>query len=61
MGAILLHHPLVQFFLLYLGGLWFAVIWNSLRRPAAPRTPPREVAQIGALAPSPACKHPAQC
>jgi hypothetical protein len=36
MGAILLHHPLVQLFLLYLAALWVALIWDSFRnRPAA--------------------------
>ena len=55
MGALLLHHPLVQFYLLYAGALWAVFIWDYLRNlPAArdgARAPRNEAAQGGASPP----------
>jgi hypothetical protein len=47
MGTILIHHPLVQLYLLYVGALVVAVIWarprNSRQCNTAPRPGPRRV------------------
>jgi hypothetical protein len=51
MGTLLLQHPLVQFYLLYLGALWVVLIWKSLRNPLGSRgsaqAPLNEAAQGG--------------
>jgi hypothetical protein len=47
MGTILIHHPLVQLYLLFVGALAVAVIWarprNAQQRSTAPRPGPRRV------------------
>jgi hypothetical protein len=35
MGILLLHDPRIQFYLLFVGALWIAVIWDYLCRRAA--------------------------
>jgi hypothetical protein len=37
MGTLLLHHPLVQFYLVYVGALLVALIWDYWRNPPAAR------------------------
>jgi hypothetical protein len=48
MGIFLLHHPLVQFYLLFVAALFIAFIWDYLRNPPAipdsSRTPRNEIA-----------------
>jgi hypothetical protein len=41
MGDLLLHHPYVQFYLLFVGALLLAVLWDWLRNPWAARNRPR--------------------
>jgi hypothetical protein len=49
MATILLHNPWVQFYLLYVGGLWVVFICAYFRNPPVTcddsRTPPNETAQ----------------
>jgi hypothetical protein len=56
MGTLLLHDPVVQIFLLFVGALGVAFIWDYLCNPLAirddARTPPNEAAQGGASPPS---------
>jgi hypothetical protein len=63
MGTLLLHDPVVQFYLLYVAALVVACIWDSLRYPPAfqddSRTPRKEVAQgPPGLFPSAASQNP---
>ena len=37
MGSLLIHHPLVQFYLFYVGALLIAVTWDQLRTSSATR------------------------
>ena len=37
MGDLLLHHPYVQFYMLFVGALLLAVLWDWLRNPGAAR------------------------
>jgi hypothetical protein len=51
MGTLLLHHPLVYVYLLYVGVLWVVFVWDRLRSPQprgrTPRTGPNEPAAVG--------------
>jgi hypothetical protein len=40
METLLLQHPLVQFYLLYVGVLFIALIWDHLRHPPAAQDSP---------------------
>ena len=64
MGTILLHHPWVQFYLLYVGALWGVFIWDYLRNlPAArdgARTAPSEAPRCGTT-PPPQPRSPESC
>jgi hypothetical protein len=48
MGNLLLHHPLIQFYLLFVAALFVAFLWDYLRNPPAiqdrSRTPRNEMA-----------------
>jgi len=48
MGNLLLHHPLIQFYLLFVAALFVAFLWDYLRNPPAipdgSRTPSNEMA-----------------
>jgi hypothetical protein len=41
MGNILIHHPWVQFYLLVVGGLLVAVLFDRLHHPQPPKRPSR--------------------
>jgi hypothetical protein len=63
MGNLLLHYPLVQFYLLYVGALFVAFLWDFLRNPPAIRdgsgTPRNEMADgTPGLFPSAADQNP---
>jgi hypothetical protein len=38
MGNLLLHHPLIQFYLLFVAALFVAFLWDYLRNPPAPNS-----------------------
>jgi hypothetical protein len=54
-GDLLLHHPLVHFYLLFVAALGVAFVWDYWRHPSAvrsgARTPPNQAAQGGASPP----------
>ena len=52
MGSLLLHNPWVQFYLLYVGALLVAFVWDLLRDARATRTPPDGATHTGAVASS---------